>query len=116
MTGSYPDASSGPDGKTHGSTTWSADSHGPSSGYQYEGNLSGSFADHNRQGMWASVGQTEDCWELPTMESTSTGDSRHIDATTSPAWESTTIVHTGMTRGDNGSPSTPMYDSELPNH
>jgi hypothetical protein len=100
----------------YGSTTWDAESHGLSSGGMYEGNLHGAFADHNRQGMWASVGRQEDCWELPMMESTSTGDTRHIVATESPAWEHTTVVHTGLTHGDNGSPATPMYDSELPNH
>lgn len=116
MTGSYPDASTGGKGDNHGSTSWSAEGYGPSTAHMYEGNLNGSFADHNRQGEWATTGRQEPCWELPHMESTSTGDMRHIDGTTSPAWESTTIVHTGLTRGDNGSPSTPMYDSELPNH
>lgn len=94
----------------------SAASHGPNTAGQYEAGLDGIFKDHNRQGEWASMSRTEDCWELPTMESTSEGDTRHIAATHSPDWNSTTIVQTGLTRGDNGSPSTPMYDSEFPNH
>lgn len=95
-----------------------ASGHGPNTAGMYEGGLEEGaiFSDHNRQGKWADMGQTEACWELPHMSSVSEGDSRHIVATHSPDWNSTVIVTTGMTRGDNGSPSTPMYDSEFPNH
>ncbi len=92
-----------------------ASGHGPNTAGMYEGGLEEGaiFGDHNRQGEWASASQTEACWELPTMSSTSEGDSRHIVATHSPDWNSTTIVTTGMTRGEGADGS---YNSNLPNH
>ncbi len=85
--------------------------HGPNSGGPYEGGLSGSFSDHNRQGAWSSEqGTNAYCWETGIMESHSMGDSRHQAPTMSPSWNSTTILNTGKTSG-NG-----MYDSDLPNH
>lgn len=94
--------------------TYSNGSHGPNTAGAYEGGLEeGSiFSDHNRQGEWASQGQTLGCWEAPVMTSTSEGDSRHTTPTHSPDWNSTIIVTTGMTRGGNGA----NYDSDLPNH
>jgi hypothetical protein len=86
---------------------------GPNTAGMYEAGLSGSFADHNRQGEWAREGQTLPCWEAPIMTSTSEGDSRHTTPTHSPDWNSTIIVTTGMTRGDGAGAS---YNSDLPNH
>lgn len=79
----------------------------------FEGGLSGSFSDHNRQGAWASEqGTNAYCWELAYGESHAMGDSRHQAPTMSPAWNSTIIENTGTTKGGNGA----NYDSSLPNH
>jgi hypothetical protein len=81
----------------------------------YEGGLEeGSiFSDHPAAGNWEAL-QGGHCatWETPTMESRSTGDSRHQTTTKSPEWNSTIIVQTGSTKGGRDA----KYDSDLPNH
>lgn len=73
----------------------------------------GLFPNHPRSGFYFSEkgAMLQPHLAMP-MESTSEGDSRHQAPTTSPSWDSTTIVTTGMTKGGNGA----NYDSDLPNH
>jgi len=85
---------------------------GANSPAPFEGNLSGAFSDHPRSGEWATEGQTLAAWEATVMESHAMGDTRHQAVTTSPSWDSTTLVTTGMTKGGNGAD----YNSDLPNH
>lgn len=85
---------------------------GANSPSPFEGGLSGSFSDHPRSNEWASNGQTLPAWEATVLESSAMGDSRHQAATTSPSWDSTTLVNTGMTRGGPDA----QYNSSLPNH
>lgn len=88
---------------------------GPNSQAQYEAGLqAGSiFSDHPADGKWESLqGGMCATWETSTMESSSMGDSRHQAPTMSPAWNTTVIVQTPVTKGGNGA----NYDSALPNH
>lgn len=85
---------------------------GPNSQSQFEAALGGAFSDHPRSNKWADEVGAAATWESSTMESRSMGDSRHIDPTSSPAWNSTIIVNTGTTKGGSGA----NYDSSLPNH
>ena len=86
---------------------------GPASQSPFEANLSGAFADHPREGAWASeVGDNAYGWELGTMESHSEGDTRHTVPTHSPDWNTTTIVGTPTTGAEPGA----LYQSEFPNH
>ena len=86
---------------------------GPNSQAMYEAGLSGSFSDHKAINAWSSEKGTNCAtWESATMESHSTGDTRHQAPTKSPEWNSTIIEHTGVTRGGNGAD----YNSDLPNH
>lgn len=83
---------------------------GPNSQAMYEANLGGSFSDHPRSNKWADEVGAAATWEKPTMESHSMDNPRGSAPTTSPAWNSTTIENTGVTKG-NG-----LYSSDLPNH
>jgi len=85
---------------------------GPNSQSMYEGNLSGSFSDHPRSNKWADEVGAAATWETATMESHSMDAPRGVDATSSPSWNSTTIVNTPTTKGGSGA----NYDSSLPNH
>jgi hypothetical protein len=69
------------------------------------------FPDHPKSGFYFSAkGQTLSPYELDTLESSAMGDSRHQAPTTSPSWDSTTVVHTGLTAAEGS------YHSDLPNH
>jgi hypothetical protein len=71
------------------------------------------FSDHPAAGNWESLQGTHCAtWETPTLESHAMGDSRHQTTTKSPEWDSTIIVHTGVTRGGPDG----KYHSDLPNH
>src|ERR1051325_6575538 len=74
--------------------------------------MSDFFSDHPMEGVWKSLkGGMSPPPELPTLESTSEGTSRHQAPTKSPEWQDTIIVQTPTTTGT-GSHNAPLRGDE----